>query len=87
MTKIQATKLTKVALNILHPDQAGFMPGRSIFDQVRLNQLMIEYAEQSEQNGMLVSLDQEKAYDKIDHTYMWRVLRKFGIPEKFIKVV
>src|SRR5258705_13000501 len=34
-TKTLAIKLAKVAPNIIHPNQAGFMPGRSIFDQVR----------------------------------------------------
>jgi Reverse transcriptase (RNA-dependent DNA polymerase) len=32
-------------------------------------------------------LDQEKAYDKIDHVYLWQTLQKFGVPEEFIKTV
>jgi hypothetical protein len=35
-------------------------------------------------NGCIVALDQEKAYDKIDHEYMWQILKKNGFPETFI---
>lgn len=29
--------------------------------------MMMNYAEAAEENGLIVALDQEKAYDKIDH--------------------
>lgn len=32
-------------------------------------------------------LDQEKAYDKISHEYLWTMLRRFNIPESFIQSV
>lgn len=69
-TKALAMKLAKVAPSIIHENQAGFIPGRSIFDQVKLSKLMIDYAEATEINGMIVSLDQEKAYDKVSHEYL-----------------
>jgi hypothetical protein len=34
--------------------------------------------------GMIVCLDQEKAYDRIDLNYLWRVLERFGFPPSFI---
>ena len=49
--------------------------------------MLMAWAEETETNGAIVALDQEKAYDKIAHDYMWRVLRRFGIPENMIKVV
>ena len=30
---------------------------------------------------------QEKAYDKISHDYLWKVLEKFELPDQFIKTV
>ena len=41
---------------------------------------MLDYTESTEQNSIVVALDQEKAYDKIDHEYLWRVLEKFNLP-------
>ena len=86
-TKAITTKLASVAPDIIHKDQAGFVQGRSIFDQVKLAKLMIDYGEMKEIRGAIVALDQEKAYDKIMHTYLWKVLEKFGFPNHFIQVV
>ncbi|KAF5336214.1 hypothetical protein D9758_017782 [Tetrapyrgos nigripes] len=47
----------------------------------------MDYAKVTETNGLIIALDQEKAYDKIDHEYMWQTLRKFEIPERFIQTV
>lgn len=86
-TKALSVKLAQVAGLMIHPDQAGFMPGRSITDQVMLAKMMIHYAEATEENGMLVTLDQEKAYDKVRHDYLWKTLETFGLPERFINTV
>jgi len=59
-TKALATKLAEVVPTIIHENQAGFMPGRCIFDQVKLSASMIDYAEAVEENGVIVALDQEK---------------------------
>lgn len=81
-------KLAKVAPSIIHADQAGFMTGRSIFDQVKLADLMTHYADTTEDCcGAIVALDQEKAYDKISHTYLWAVMEKFNVPQHFIQTV
>jgi hypothetical protein len=36
---------------------------------------------------VIVALDQEKAYDKIEHDYLWRALASYGMPEEFIRTV
>ncbi|THG95430.1 hypothetical protein EW026_g6221 [Hermanssonia centrifuga] len=86
-TKALTMKLMEAAPSIVHRDQAGFMPGRSIFDQTRLAKIMTEYAEVTEENGAIVALDQEKAYDKIAHDYLWEVLEKYNLPQNFINSV
>lgn len=86
-TKALTMKLCKVAPSIIHPDQAGFVPGRNITDQTRLAHDMLAYAECEELNGMIVALDQEKAYDKISHDYLWKTLERFNLPMNFINAV
>lgn len=87
LTKILAIWLAEVAPSLIHTDQAGFILGRSILDQIRLCRLMCDYAECDDKNGAIVALDQEKAYEKIDHEYLWRVLKKFDLPEEFTTLI
>jgi len=82
--KTVANKLGRVCQNLIHKDQAGFVPERSLCDHTRLAQLVVDYAEKQEQNGCIISLDQEKAYDKIDQNYLWEILEEFRFPIKFI---
>ena len=86
-TKTIAKRLAKIAPTIVHEDQAGFIPKRSLYEHTRTTQLVVEYCELVEMNGCIVALDQEKAYDKIDHEYLWIILKKYGLPEAFVNRV
>lgn len=88
LTKALQAKLADAAPNIINRDQAGFMKGRSIFDQIKTIQLLTEYTELNEDiNGAIIALDQEKAYDKIRHDYLWRTLQRMNLPNNFINTV
>ena len=41
----------------------------------------------AEEDGAIIALDQEKAYNKIQHDYLWTTLKAFGIPTPFIKTI
>ena len=87
LAKAIATRLTEVIPSVIHPDQAGFIRGRSIFDQIEQAATTINYARLKGLNGAIVALDQEKAYDKITHPYLWEVLESFAFPEEMINTV
>jgi hypothetical protein len=87
LTKALTTQLARVAPSMIHPDQAGFMAGRSILDQVELSKTIIALAEASKVNGAIIALDQEKAYDKIHPDYLFKAMATFGIPDTFIRTV
>jgi hypothetical protein len=84
-TKTIALKLASVAETMIHEDQAGFVPKRSLYDHTKTTNLAIEYCEMMDKNGCIVALDQEKAYDKIDHDYLWEILEHYNFPEEFTK--
>lgn len=87
MTKALATQLAQHACDLLHPDQTGFVPSRSIFDPIRLVETMCAYADYTEENGTIVALDQEKVYNKIDHKYLLDTLHAFHLPNIFIHTI
>lgn len=79
--------MAKIAPDLIHPNPAGFVPGRHIYDQIWLTKRVIELAEATERNGVIVALDQEKAYDKIEHDYLYKALASYDIPEEFISTI
>jgi hypothetical protein len=83
-TKTIAKRLAEVAPGMIHEDQAGFVPKRSLYDHTKTTHLVIEYCEMVGMNGCIIALDQEKAYDKIDHDYLWEILEHNGFPKIFI---
>jgi ribonuclease HI/exonuclease III len=87
LTKVLAIQMMDHIESLVHRNQAGFIPKRSIFNHIRMAKAIINYAEVLEENGAIVALDQEKAYDKIRHDYLWKTLEAFNLPHTFIKTL
>ncbi len=87
LSKTLAICLANVAPGIIHKAQAGFVPGRKIHNHTQLARMMMYWAERNGANGAVVALDQEKAYDRIAHDYLWRVLERFKFPESLIRLI
>src|SRR6266404_4171167 len=87
MTKALTLQLQAPIHKLIHRDQAGFIPKRSIYDHIRLAKMIINYADIMEVDGAIVALNQEKAYNWIRHNYLWKTLEAFRIPEMFIRTV
>jgi ribonuclease HI/exonuclease III len=86
-TKALSLRLADAVPEIINTDQAGFIRNRNIFDQVKTTKLVIDYMCRANKRGAVIALDQEKAYDKILHPYLWKVMEKFEFPAEFIRII
>lgn len=87
LAKVLANRLKSVIGQIIHPDQTCGIPGRRIADSLALVRDTVQYIHGRHVHAALVSLDQEKAFDRVSHEFMCRALRRFGLGEMFCSYV
>ena len=82
-TKALAARLQKVLPTVLHEDQTCGVPGRSIFSNLNLIRDLIEYCNSKGLPLAIISLDQEKAFDRVNWNFLDRVLQKMNFGPEF----
>ena len=83
-TNLVNSRISHWAVTKIHPDQAGFIPGRLITNHTRLATEVAHLSDVSGTDGYIVSLDQAKAYDRTDVSWMLRVLKAMSIPDSLV---
>ena len=73
-------------MEIISLDQSSFFPMRFILDNILLTQETMEWAEFSRQFLIFLKLDFSKAYDMVDHGFLFGAMRGFGLLEEFINM-
>ena len=77
--------MTLVTVNHMNrelPDvQAGFRKGRGTRDQIADIRWIIEKAREFQKNIHFCFIDYAKAFDRVDHNKLWKILQEMGIPD------
>lgn len=87
LAKALASRLKKVIAQVVHPDQSYCVPGRSIFDNIAVVRDLWTVSEKLGLNLGLIALDQQKAFDRVEHLYLWSTMECFGFSSQFINMV
>ncbi len=82
-SKTLTDRLKKVMASIIDEDQSYCIPGRSIFDNLSLVRDLLHLTEIYGLDIGLLSVDQEKAFDRVDYKYLFNTLSAFGFGEQF----
>ncbi|CAM4553463.1 unnamed protein product, partial [Caretta caretta] len=75
IAKAISLQLGSVMADVIHPDQTYTVPCRSIFDNLFLVRDLLELRRRDGLSFALLSLHQEKAFDRVDHGYLLGTLQ------------
>uniref|UniRef100_A0A1W7R675 Putative tx1-3 aae n=1 Tax=Aedes albopictus TaxID=7160 RepID=A0A1W7R675_AEDAL len=85
-TKILFNRLKPMMEKLLGPGQSASIENSSCVNNLSLLRNIIIKANKSRKfKGILLSVDLEKAFDRVDHRYLWEILKKFAFPDRFIE--
>ena len=77
-TKVLANKLTVVANKVTRQSQTTFMPGKNVLEGVVILHETIHELHKKKKNGVILKLDFEKAYDKVNWSFVQQTIRMKG---------
>ena len=78
-SKALAFRMKKVLPSIIHYDQTAYVKGRYIGESVRLIDDLLKFAEEENLDGILFAADIEKAFDSVDHNFIFASLKEFRL--------
>lgn len=84
LTRTLAKRMAKVLPRLIHDNQKC-VPGRNITTNIHIVQDLIDAINSGRDGAALIFLDQEKAFDRMSHEFIFKTLEKFGFGNKFIE--
>ena len=88
LNKILGNRFQQYIKKLTHHDQEGFIPGTQVFFSICKSINVIHHINKlKDKKHMIISIDVEKAIDKIQHSFMIKTLQKIGTEGTYLNIV
>ena len=85
--KILANRLRNSLTDTICTEQTAAIKCRTIVKNLQLNRDIISFANINELEASIITLDQEKTFDRVDRNFLFKALRKFGYRPNIISII
>eukprot|EP00253_Pinus_taeda_P015595 PITA_15595 len=87
VAKLLANRIKPLLQHLISPAQGGFVQGKQIINNVIQIQEALQSSFARKEQGMIVKLDMSNAFDRVNRSFLFRVLEAFGFCQDFINII
>jgi hypothetical protein len=87
LSEIMVNQIQQNMRKIIHHDQDGFIPEMQMWFNIYKSLNVKQHFNRSkDKNYLIISIDADKAFDKIQHCFMMKALMKLGIEGIYLNI-
>ncbi|KAI8516668.1 hypothetical protein Bbelb_052490 [Branchiostoma belcheri] len=87
LARMLLNRLLPLSEEILPETQSGFRPSRGTIDMIFSARQIQEKCTEQRQPLFMAFIDLTKAFDSLNREALWKILKRFGCPDKFITIL